>query len=141
MTGRRWQALASMLALASVLAVGCTPLYLPPVPPAVPGAPLTSLDDASTLEVVDGALRLHLIVSGVSGEGWLALQWYGPRGGEVASDSVWVEPSDVGTGKTFYLPPAIEAAAGEWRAVVSFDGRVVRQFRATVPAAASDAGP
>ena len=141
MTGRRWSSLARAVALSSALAAGCTPLYLPPVPAAVPDAPVTSLGDASALEVVDGVLRLHVILAGVSRDGWLALQWYAPRGAEVASDSSWVEPSDVGTGRTFSLPRSIDAVAGEWRAVVSFDGRVVRQFRATVPAETGEKGP
>ncbi len=118
---------------------GCRPLYLPPVPDSVSVAPMARLGSDSGLRVgpPGGGLRLHLMLLGVPQAGWLAVQWFAPDGREAASDSVWVTPQDEGQGRTLELPAnAGPASAGEWRAVVSMHGVVLRQFRLAVPEAA-----
>ena len=125
-------------ALALLLAA-CTPLYLPPVPSdALAPVPSFRLRGASVLEVVAAAdgeatLRLTLTADEVPEGGWLALQWFGPSGAARASDSLWFEPEDVGRARRWDAPPQLRLEPGEWRAVLSWRGRVVRQLRVDVP--------
>ncbi len=113
----------------------CTPLYVPPVPARIPVHEVAQLGDGSSLRHVDGTLTLHVVLERLPEAGWLAVQWFAPDGKEAASDSVWVGPADVGEGRTLTLPARVAVRAGEWRAVVSMKGDVLRQFRTTVPAA------
>lgn len=138
-----WRARAAALAvvLAALLA-GCRPLYLPPVPEPVPVAAEARLADGSELAMVGGLPTLYLVLGALPQDGWLAVQWFAPDGGEAASDSIWVTSQDVGRRRTVLLPRAVGApAVGEWRAVVSLHGRILRQFRVTVPAAGAAVGP
>ncbi len=131
---RPWVPLLAPL-LALLLGLGaCTPLYVPPVPERVPVHEVAQLGDASALRLRDGVLTLHVVLDRIPDAGWLAVQWFAPDGTEVASDSVWVAPANVGEGRTLVLPPRVSPSAGEWRAVVSLRGEVLRQFRATVTA-------
>ena len=129
---------AAAAALALVVAA-CTPLYLPPVPSdRLEATPSFRLRGESALEVVsDGeggrSLRLTLVVDEVPEGGWLALQWFGPSGAARASDSLWFEPEDVGSARRWDAPPQLAVTAGEWRAVLSWQGRLVRQLRVDVP--------
>ncbi len=135
--GRAWRLRVPLFAPVLVLLLGlgaCTPLYLPPVPERVPVHEVAQLGDASALGFRDRVLTLHVVLDRIPEAGWLAVQWFAPDGSEVASDSVWVAPADVGEGRTLALPSRVSLSAGEWRAVVSFRGDVLRQFRATVPA-------
>ncbi|NLG07889.1 MAG: hypothetical protein GX560_01345 [Deinococcales bacterium] len=112
------------LALALLL-VACRPLYLPPVPeppPFEPGSRVAAFD--AGLEA--GRPRLEVELADVTEAGWLAVQWLAPNGREAASGSVWVEPE--APRALFVLPADVEAVAGEWRAVVSLHGRLLRQF-------------
>lgn len=119
--------------VALLLGLGaCTPLYLPPVPEHVPVHEVAQLGDASALRFRGGDLTLHVVLDRIPRAGWLAVQWFAPDGAEVASDSVWVAPADVGQGRTLALPARVTPRAGEWRAVVSLGGEVLRQFRTTV---------
>jgi len=132
---RRAAALAPIAAL--LLGLGaCTPLYVPPVPERVPVHDVAQLGDASALRYRGGTLSLHVVLDRIPRAGWLAVQWFAPDGSEAASDSVWVAPGDVGEGRTLALPPRVTPGAGEWRAVVSLAGEVLRQFRTTVPTSA-----
>lgn len=109
-----------------LFSAGCRPLYLPPVP-----EPLVLPDGLrvlGTAQVVDDRPRLRLSVSDAPREGWLAVQWFGPDNREKASESVWIDPSDEGHTHRLDLPPAIAADPGRWRAIVSFEGIVARQF-------------
>lgn len=125
------RALATLAVVVAILlgAGACRPLYLPPVPEAVPRIQRTRLDDRSSLAQDGDTLRLHVLVTRLASPGWLAVQWFAPSGAEAASDSVWVGADQVGTGLTFYLPPSVSRTPGEWRAVASMDGVVLRQFR------------
>lgn len=125
---------ACVVALVAVLAA-CMPLYVPPVPQA-PSVPVGArLGDASDLMTTAGRPRLALtLVPGdvLSDSGaWLAVQWYGPANTQLASDSVWVEGSEPSE-HVFDLPADVEVVPGEWRAVVSLDGLLLRQFRVDV---------
>ena len=55
--------------------------------------------------------------------------------------SVWVAPADVGQGRTLLLPARVTLSAGEWRAVASLRGQVLRQFRVEVPSPAGAGAP
>ncbi|MEJ2666874.1 MAG: hypothetical protein P8Z81_07225 [Deinococcales bacterium] len=132
---RRSRALALVLVLTVAALPGCSPLYLPPVPARVPVPQLPQLGDASSLRVENGTLVLHVVLDNVPEEAWLAVQWFAPDGRQVASDSVWVTPADVGQGRTLSLPSRTALTSGEWRAVTSMRGRVLRQFSVEVPAA------
>ncbi len=122
-----WFALALL-----VLLTACQPLYLPPVPASNTPNVLTSLDDVSKLDMRGGVLTLHLVLATVADEGWLAVQWFAPSGAEATSDSVWIAPADAGQGRTLSLPGDVLLRNGEWRAVASYAGVVLRQFRFVV---------
>lgn len=129
-----------VLLLAAVLAGAlgaCRPLYVPLVPDDAP-EPVrrTRLGSESTLLVSDGRPTLSFTVVDLAPEAaagdWLAVQWYRPSGAVAASESVWVDETSVGVNLDFVLPPDVAATAGEWRAVVSLGGFVLRQFRVEV---------
>ncbi|MBA2666367.1 MAG: hypothetical protein H0U69_04960 [Trueperaceae bacterium] len=134
-SGALARALAAMLLIALA---SCTPLYFPPLPSdaLVPEARLR-LAGSSTLvptAAEDPFLRLRLDVAEVPDDGWLAVQWFGPSGGEVASASIWLTRSDAGGTHLLHPPADVAHRAGEWRALVSWYGQVVRQFRTELPA-------
>lgn len=134
---RRGVARTLLVSLALALALSaCRPLYVPLVPKPVPVPQLARLGDGSSLQFVDGTLRLHVVLADIPQAGWLAVQWFAPDGAQAASDSVWVAPGDVGEGRTLTLPARVKPTAGEWRAVVSLRGDLLRQFRASVAGAA-----
>lgn len=136
-----WRAAVLLAAIGAPLLglVSCRPLYLPPVPPRTPVHEVAQLGDASSLQLVNGNLRLHVVLQHVPHAGWMAVQWFAPDGREAASDSVWVTPSDAGQGRTLELPKRVTLAPGEWRAVVSLGKDVLRQFRRTIETTGSSA--
>lgn len=77
-------------------------------------------------------------VVNVEDAGWLAVQWLAPDGTEVASQSAWLDPVTDGHGSRllFASPLDVQLGAGEWRALVSWQGQLLRQFRAAVPSTA-----
>ena len=117
-----------------VLSLGaCRPLYLPPVPERVEVEQRLALSGSMTAR--EGQPRLELQVDqGPAEEGWLAIQWFAPNNREVASESVWLEAGVGGDGRIVVELPAdvLPASPGRWRALLSFDGVVVRQFSAEV---------
>ncbi len=120
-----------------LLLSACTPLYLPPVPErgVPPPAERLELAGGSALTLrEEGGLELRLQLANVPEAGWLAVQWFSPAGQEVASDSVWLAPGDVGVNPSFLLPGGHEVTPGPWRAVLSFEGRLVQQFALEVSA-------
>ncbi len=122
----------ALLLVAALALPACRPLYVPLVPEAPQGPLPTRLAGGSALTLsAAGRPRLAVEVLDLPGPGWLAVQWFAPGGGEAASESVWLEPP---SGEAeFVLPPDVEATAGEWRAVVSFEGLLLRQFLLVVP--------
>lgn len=131
---------AALRGAALVLLLGaCSPLYVPLVPgDALAPEPSFRLRGDARLEVVTGAddaptLLLRVRADEVPEAGWLAVQWFGPAGAARASDSLWFDAADVGRERLWPAPPQLRVSAGEWRAVLSWQGRVVRQLRVEVP--------
>lgn len=142
---------AGLVALIATMNVACRPLYIPLVPETTttPTAPTAATrlglgaDSALTWSQNARRLELRLSLSGIEEAGWLAVQWFSPGGAQVASESVWIDISDGSAGSResslLVLSPAdIEISQGEWRAVVSWGGVLLRQFRAVVPAGEAD---
>lgn len=138
---------ALLVALLVALMTACRPLYIPLAPdaPAAPAPVVVGSDSSLTWSAAAGRLELRLSVSGIGEPGWLAIQWFHPNGAEAASGSLWLEadeggsaPSDAEAGggalRVLHSPPDIDLTPGEWRAVVSWQGVLLRQFRAEVPA-------
>lgn len=127
------------IATLALLLGACAPLYVPLVPgDTLTPEPTFRLRGDALLEVVTGAddaatLLLRVRADEVPEAGWLAVQWFGPAGGARASDSLWFETDDVGRERLWPAPPQLRVSAGEWRAVLSWQGRVVRQLRVEVP--------
>lgn len=104
----------------------CTFLYLPPELP-VQSIPETfDISGSSGLTYENNLLELSVLLRNVPQEGWLAVQWYAPNSREIASDAVWIEQRDEGLAQTFTLSQI--PSRGEWRAVVSFEKTLLRQF-------------
>lgn len=113
---------------------GCAFSYIPLIPEAhIPQAPL-ELRSPAGLVHEDGTLRLGVQLLNQQQEGWLAVQWFGPKNREVASDSFWVRPEDADRVYYLHLPGDVTLEPGQWRAVVSFGGQLLRQFSMQVPA-------
>lgn len=115
-----------LLPVLVVALTACRPLYLPLVPEPLPFEPGVRVATSSTR--LNGAQRplLELTLADVSAAGWLAVQWMAPSGRQVASGSVWLTPEEPAA--RFVLPEDVDLAPGEWRAVVSFGSRLLRQF-------------
>jgi hypothetical protein len=99
-------------------------------------------------EMVAGTERLvlQLTASDVPEADWLAVQWFAPNNLQVASASQWLEPSREPQDLRFVLSEDVTLRPGDWRAVVSYQSRVARQFSLplaaeTEPDADSDANP
>lgn len=135
---RRVQTL--LIGCLAVLASACMPLFLPPVPidalRPVPGFRLAG-DAALTLVAANATtrrgLRLSVVFDEVPHPAWVSVQWFGPFGGERASDARWVEPEDVGRPWTWDAPDDLVLTPGPWRAVLSVGDRLLRQLDVEVP--------
>jgi hypothetical protein len=104
----------------------CTFLYLPPELPVQSIPETLDISGSSGLTYKNNLLELSVLLHNVPSEGWLAVQWYAPNSRQIASDSVWIERRDEGLAQTFTLPQV--PSRGEWRAVVSFEQTLLRQF-------------
>jgi hypothetical protein len=140
-TARRANAFAACAA-ATVVLTACTPLFLPPVPrDALEPAPAWRLaGDAALRATVFGSdprLRVRFRFDAIAADAWVAVQWFGPTGGERASVAVWVAEGDEGRPFAVDLPEDVATAPGPWRVLISVDGRVLRQLDADVPAAST----
>ena len=132
-TGKRGP-LAALAALALLAAVSaCVPLFIPPLPSdRLEPEPAFRLHGDARLEPASGdgaGLVLVMRAAEVPSGGWLAVQWFGPSGPARASESVWFDRESLDTEVRLETPPALEVTPGEWRAVLSWDGRLVRQLR------------
>ncbi len=132
-------ALFALVAAASL--VGCTPLFVPPVPADLPEIPPRLRVADARLERLEGRPALRLTVREVPRDGWLAVQWFPPAGFEVASASVWLADDDAGRTVTLRLPDDVGPLRdGRWRVVVSWEGTYVRQLEWREPAGGPSAG-
>ena len=111
---------------------GCAYTYLPPVREARVPEPRLTVAAASRLEQNETTVRLDLRLVTVPEADWLAVQWFGPDNDEVTAESVWVVPAAGPQDVAVSLPPSIVLRDGLWRAVLSYQGRFVRQFSVTV---------
>jgi len=116
---------ALFLVLVGMLSA-CTFTYLPPVREGRTPQPMLTLGEGSGLERDGETLRLTLVPSTVPEPDWLAVQWFDPSNDQVAATSVWLEAA--GETHTVTLPERVALESGLWRAVVSYQGRLVRQF-------------
>lgn len=125
----RYRVLLSGLLL---LLSSCAFTYLPLIPEARTLPPSLDLRGSAGL-IQDGAnLSLHLTLREVPAADWLAVQWYAPDNRVVASESIWIDPSSAGTTRVLFLPAEVPRRPGLWRAVVWYQGQVVRQFSLAV---------
>jgi hypothetical protein len=113
-----------------MLLAGCTFSYLPPIPEGQPMPTRLELRSADGLIQSNGRLALEVTLANVPREGWLAVQWFNPQGREAASDAQWVGAAP--HRYRFVLPDEVALTPGRWRAVVSFEGEVLRQFSVDV---------
>ncbi len=109
----------------------CTLTYLPPLREARALEPRLELSPESGLNVPDSAvsrgLELTIMLRTIPESDWLAVQWFSPRNDEVAATSLWLEPDTTRELRTA-LPSDVTLTDGLWRAVVSYQGRLIRQF-------------
>lgn len=129
-------------AVAAVALTACTPLFVPPVPgDALVAEPAWRLAGDAELRVAAFAgnprLRVRFRFDAVVADAWVAVQWFGPSGGERASAALWVTREDVGRPFVVDLPADVATPPGAWRALISVAGRVLRQLDAVVSAAAT----
>jgi hypothetical protein len=115
-----------LLPPSSFLLSSCTFLYLPPVLPEQTVEATLDLSGSSGLSYAAEQLELSVFLRTIPQAGWLAVQWFAPNNKEVASDSLWIELRDQGLSQRFALPQ--KPSKGDWRVVVSFGDRLLRQF-------------
>ena len=128
-TGPRVSWLAPLLTV--LLLSSCQPLYIPPVPTPLELPEQYEVDATAALDA--GRPRLSIDLINVIEPAWLAVQWFSPANREVASESVWVTPSDEGSTARLRLPQDVMATSGRWRVVLSVDDLVLRQLSVEVP--------
>jgi|OM-RGC.v1.026426421 hypothetical protein len=124
-----------LLTLSVVTLTACMPLFLPPVPAELPTIEPRLRVGEAEIAWHEGEPTVMLQIREIEREGWLALQWFPPSGGEVASASVWLDATLVGTELTVPFPVGVpRERSGRWRVVVSWDGAFVRQLEWNEPA-------
>ena len=111
---------------------GCTFTYIPPLREARAPDPRLTILDQSALEQNETSLKLKLQLATVPEADWLAVQWFDPANDEVAAESVWIVPDPKLQDVTVSLPARTALKDGLWRAVVSYQGKLARQFSVTV---------
>jgi len=109
---------------------GCTLTYTPLLREARAPEPRLVIG-SGTLVQDEASLELRLLLS-VPEADWLAVQWFDPDNEEVSATSVWLEPTLEPQALSVALPPGIALEDGLWRAVVSYQGRLARQFSVQV---------
>ncbi|MEZ4631997.1 MAG: hypothetical protein R2880_15020 [Deinococcales bacterium] len=119
----------------------CTFTYIPVIPNAQNREAQLLLIGELHYEEVEETLVLNLKTLELPSSNWLALQWFNPQGKEVASDALWLSPEMLGEGLNFILPKDVMWEYGYWRAVLSFEQKVIRQFALEVQAPQGDTDP
>lgn len=123
--------LATLLATGLLLLTACQPLYIPAVPTPLELPERLELDARADLDGQRPRITIELL--NVPADGWLAVQWFAPSNLEAASESVWIAPADENGRVVLQLPSDVDARSGRWRAVLSMNGRVLRQLSFEVP--------
>ena len=111
---------------------GCTFTYTPIVREARVPEPRLVITEPSELVQNETSLQLNLSLAVVPEADWLAVQWFSPGNDEVAAESVWLEPGPGPRTLSVSLPPSAILEPGLWRAVLSYQGRLARQFAVMV---------
>lgn len=117
-----------LLGLLLTLLPGCAFTYVPLIPEAQSLPPSLDLRGSPGLLREGEGLALYVTLREVPAADWLMVQWYAPNNRVVASESTWIDPSSMGSTRVFFLPAEVKWQPGLWRAVVSFQGQVARQF-------------
>lgn len=116
-----------MVLLTLLLLGSCTYTYIPLVRESrAPDPRLTIIDAGSSLAQTKRSLRLTLELLVVPESDWLVVQWFDPRNKEVSAKSLYLEPEPQAV--TLALPQGTKLEDGLWRAVVSYQGKLARQF-------------
>lgn len=132
----------ALVAAALSVPAACTPLYVPPVPQELPPIPPRTRIAETRVDRLGGVPTVVFTPRQVPREGWLSVQWFGPTGGVVASESVWLDASSVDRVVRIAFPADVPRdRAGRWRAVLSMDGRVLRQVEWNEDGAGSTPAP
>ena len=106
----------------------CTFLYIPPIIEAEVIAERLNIEGSRGLFLENDELSLSVQLNRIPHEGWLNVQWYAQTNEEVASDAFWLTRSNEGYTLSYGLPSYVDLAEGTWRAVLSFEGQLLRQF-------------
>lgn len=120
--------------LALLLLGGCTFTYIPLVREARIPDPRLNIADESSLLQNDAGLELTLYIATVPEADWVAVQWFDPSNEEVYATSLWAKPAPKTQTFVTTLPPEVTLEDGLWRTVVSYQGRLARQFSLEVRA-------
>jgi len=130
------------LILILLFTTSCTFMYVPFIPanPQTREARLLMSESAGlsveTLSDEVVQLRLDITIKEIPESDWLAVQWFNPLSKEVGSESKWLEVpvvieediTETAQRLSFDLPADITLTPGYWRAVVSYQDRLIRQF-------------
>ncbi len=112
-----------------LISSSCTYTYIPPIPRGrVEPDPSLDLHASFGIQQTAQGLTLLLTAQDVPEADWLAVQWFAPDNSQVASASQWLTPNRNPQDLRFRLPADVAVTDGDWRAVVSFQNRVARQF-------------
>ena len=106
----------------------CTLLYIPPVLETQEMPETLNIDGSRGLFLANDELILAVQLNQVPQEGWLMVQWFSDTNSEVGSDAQWIDSRQVGQVLNYVLPGKIDLSEGTWRAVVSFQNQLIRQF-------------
>lgn len=129
--GHAWWAVL----LVAVMASGCRPLFVPAVPADLPPFPNELRLSEIRLAADGDRVEVAFVADAVPAPTWVSVQWFPPAGRAVASASVRLTEASVGRDLRMGFPDDVaRARAGVWRAVLSADGRILRQLEWTEPA-------
>lgn len=110
-----------------VFFTSCTFLYIPPVLESQNLTETLNIEASRGLFLAQDRLILSLTPRHITEEGWLMVQWFS-ESRELASDAKWLDASQEGFHLSYSLPHQLALEPGTWRAVVSWQGRLLRQF-------------
>jgi hypothetical protein len=120
------------LTLGSLTLGGCAFTYIPVVREAQAPEPRLTLSEQSALRQEGDTLSLELLLKTVPKADWLVVQWFDPANDEVYATSLWLEPRPDEQTLSTPLPAEIALEDGLWRTIVSYQGRLERQFSLSV---------